>query len=65
MSLFDLSVGYIYPIPYAFLTLFLVRFLSATGSYVIAKFICKEYARRTFVKKKEPNSDSKSNLTIF
>ena len=52
MSLFDLSVGYIYPIPYAFLTLILVRFLSAAGSFVIAKYMCAECAKNTFIKKK-------------
>lgn len=63
MSLFDLSVGYIYPIPYAFMTLFLIRFLSAAASFVIAKYMCRECAKRTFIKKEEPNSDSK--LSIF
>ena len=58
MSLFDLSVGYIYPIPYAFLTLILVRFLSAAGSFVIAKYMCAECAKNTFIKKKEVKSDS-------
>ncbi len=68
MSIFDLSVGYIYPIPYAFLTLIFVRMLSATGCFLIANYICKERAYRTFVKEEEKKDSSRieaKNLSIF
>ena len=51
MSIFDLSVGYIYPVPIAFATLFFIRFLSATGSFIIATSLCKDCAARTFAGK--------------
>ena len=49
MSLFDISVGYIYPIKYAFVTLYLIRFLSAAGSYVIAKYLCTKFIESKIV----------------